>query len=78
MAIKFSAVSNAHALATLKFSKMIQSTKSSIWLQMIAPIIKNVLAVKEKLVYIFITKKICIMLKNAIINNGKRLIRMMI
>tara|TARA_B110000285_G_C14970495_1_gene536299 strand:+ start:177 stop:314 length:138 start_codon:yes stop_codon:yes gene_type:complete len=45
---------------------------------MIALIIKNVLAPKEKLVYIFITKKICIMLKNAIINNGKRLIRMMI
>jgi hypothetical protein len=78
MATKFSAVSNVHALATLKFSKMIQSTKSSIWLQMIALIIKNVLAAKEKLVYIFITKKICIMLKNAIINNGKRLIRMMI
>ncbi len=78
MATKFSAASNAHALATLKFSKMIQSTKSSIWLQMIALIIKNVLAPKEKLVYIFITKKICIMLKNAIINNGKRLIRMMI
>ena len=78
MATKFSAVSNAHALVILKFSKMIQSTKSSIWLQMIALIIKNVLVAKEKLVYIFITKKICIMLKNAIINNGKRLIRMMI
>lgn len=78
MATKFSAASNAHALVTLKFSKMILSTKSSIWLQMIALIIKNVLAAKEKLVYIFITKKICIMLKNAIINNGKRLIRMMI
>lgn len=74
MATKSYVVKNAHALATHKSSKMIQSTNSSTWP---TEKIKNALAPKERHVCIYIIKWICIMHRNVMIKNGKRKIKMM-